>query len=185
MKIYSLSVTPNPQLLVLRTCVCYSSHWARKNEKVKFANKAKNPQSAPLKNEWYNNTWKNIVLIASQPWSNNCPSGDDDPVLLAYFPSQASNVQYIKQQKADHTPISSGKRAVIEVSHMIVNKTAEPVKTSADRVKTFGATYLKTGLKKTELRFLLLKGRMKQRSSTMAALHCREKYMCLICTCNS
>ena len=39
---------------------------------------------------------KNVVENESQPWSNNCPKGELDFVLLACFPSIASKVEYVQ-----------------------------------------------------------------------------------------
>ena len=53
---------------------------------------------------------KNIVILSHPdnydskgylPWSKSCPRGEDVPVLLACFPSTASNVWYMKAQVAE------------------------------------------------------------------------------------
>lgn len=49
---------------------------------------------------WQKANTKNEVENESHPWSNNCPNGELDPVLLACLPSIASSVEYIKIQKA-------------------------------------------------------------------------------------
>jgi hypothetical protein len=37
-------------------------------------------------------TFEILISNGILPWSNNCPRGDDEPVLLACFPSTASSV---------------------------------------------------------------------------------------------
>lgn len=51
---------------------------------------------------WNNPKIKNIKANASHPWSKSCPNGELDFVLLACFPSIASNVEYMKMDIAEN-----------------------------------------------------------------------------------
>ena len=50
--------------------------------------------------EWHKRYKARIELNASHPWSKSYPSGEEEPVLLACFPSQQSKVCCMKTANA-------------------------------------------------------------------------------------
>jgi hypothetical protein len=84
-----------------------------------------------------------LVLIASHPWSNNCPRGEDCPVRLAYFPSTASNVWYINIANALKKYVYAENSMVLLASNGTYCKVAITVNKRANNVNRFGATHYK------------------------------------------
>lgn len=97
--VYYPSVTPNCPTFVCNTPVLYYIQFEVQNV-VWQAIKIKNTSVDYNFTAWQIANIKNVIENESHPWSNNCPNGELLFVLLACFPSTASNVEYIKMHAA-------------------------------------------------------------------------------------
>jgi len=91
-QVNSPSVTPNCPTFVCKTPVLYSIQFDVQKTAWHAVKITKTSVVYNLA-AWQMARMKKVIENESHPWSNNCPNGELDLVLLACFPSIASRVE--------------------------------------------------------------------------------------------